>query len=54
MFREKCGEQVRIVDIGDFSRELCGGTHVGHGSNAGPIRVLGESSIGPTCAASKP
>jgi alanyl-tRNA synthetase len=46
LFGEKYGEQVRIVDIGDFSRELCGGTHVGHGSNAGPIRVLGESSIG--------
>jgi len=37
---------VRIVDIGDFSRELCGGTHVGHGSQAGPVRILGESSIG--------
>ncbi|TQF01951.1 alanine--tRNA ligase [Kitasatospora acidiphila] len=46
LFGEKYGDHVRIVDIGDFSRELCGGTHVGHGSNAGPVRVLGETSIG--------
>ncbi|GAA4634369.1 alanine--tRNA ligase [Actinoallomurus vinaceus] len=46
LFGETYGEQVRVVDIGDFSRELCGGTHVGHGSQAGPVHVLGESSIG--------
>jgi alanyl-tRNA synthetase len=45
-FGEKYGDHVRIVDIGDASRELCGGTHVGHGSQAGPIRILGESSVG--------
>ncbi|MET8283553.1 alanine--tRNA ligase [Micromonospora sp. NPDC005174] len=45
-FGEKYGEHVRIVDIGDASRELCGGTHVGHGTQAGPVRILGESSIG--------
>jgi alanyl-tRNA synthetase len=46
LFGEKYGAVVRVVDIGDFSRELCGGTHVGHGSQVGPVCVLGESSIG--------
>ncbi|GAA1573601.1 alanine--tRNA ligase [Actinomadura kijaniata] len=46
MFGEKYGETVRIVDIGDVSRELCGGTHVGHGSAAGPVHLVGESSVG--------
>ncbi|NUT36470.1 MAG: alanine--tRNA ligase [Hamadaea sp.] len=46
LFGEKYGDVVRIVDIGDFSRELCGGTHVGGGSQAGPVRLLGEESVG--------
>ncbi|MEV6971590.1 alanine--tRNA ligase, partial [Hamadaea sp. NPDC051192] len=46
LFGEKYGDTVRIVDIGDFSRELCGGTHVGYGSQAGPVRLLGEESVG--------
>ncbi|HZD37897.1 MAG TPA: alanine--tRNA ligase [Actinomycetes bacterium] len=46
LFGEKYGAVVRVVDIGDFSRELCGGTHVGHGSQVGPVLILGESSVG--------
>ncbi|MFI6521055.1 alanine--tRNA ligase [Spirillospora sp. NPDC050679] len=46
LFGERYGDRVRIVDIGEASRELCGGTHVAHGAQAGPVHLLGEASIG--------
>ncbi|WJZ02802.1 alanine--tRNA ligase [Corynebacterium freiburgense] len=47
LFGENYGDQVRVVEIGGpFSMELCGGIHVDHASQIGPVAVLGESSIG--------
>ncbi|AOS63086.1 alanine--tRNA ligase [Actinoalloteichus hymeniacidonis] len=47
LFGETYDETVRIVEIGGpWSRELCGGTHVEHSSQIGPITLLGESSVG--------
>ncbi|WP_296215071.1 alanine--tRNA ligase [uncultured Corynebacterium sp.] len=47
LFGENYGSEVRVVEIGGpFSMELCGGIHVDHSSQVGPISVLGESSVG--------
>jgi alanyl-tRNA synthetase len=46
LFGEKYGAQVRVVSVGEWARELCGGTHARRSGQLGLVKILGEASIG--------